>query len=171
MKSFLSLCAFCFILPFMVGCAGYTRGTSVPQGLRKISVPAFENHTEFPMVGATVAHQIAVAIIEDGTFQIVPHDEADLQLSGDIRGLSTDALSYDRNNNILPSEYTISLTLSCYAIDALTGERYLDGRKIVGQTTMLTQGDYQTAVMNALPRAAKDLAKNLLIELHTIEAK
>lgn len=150
------------------GCAGYHLGTPVPKGLRTVHVPAFENSTEYPMVGAMAAQQFIDALIEEGTFEPADFEHARLRVQVVISGVGADAISYDRNNTILPDEYRLTLRARLYAYDALTGETLINGKPVSASDTALTRNDFQTGVMDTLPRLSRKLAQNLLLELHSI---
>lgn len=168
MKRFFSFAAFLALIPLMAGCLGYTRGSTVPRDLRAVHLPAFENASEYPMAGAVVTRQVASALIEDGTFSLTDYDSATLRIQGVVSNPSTTAVTFDRSNRAVPDEYRLKLTVRLYAFDARTGEALIDGKTVSGSTTMLTMDDYQNAVINALPRAAQDLAAHVLEELQSL---
>ncbi len=153
------------------GCQGYTRGSSVPEALRTVHVAAFENRTQYPKVGAIATQQLLDALIEDGTFRPVDYASARLRVQGVMAAPRTDAVSYDRNNIIVPDEYRLTLRASLYVHDALTGETLINGKTFSATETMMTRGDYQTGVTDALPRVSRKLAQTLLAALQSLEAE
>ncbi len=169
MKRLMMLCALVLgSIAAMTGCAGYHRGSAVPQELRVVHVPAFTNQTAFPMVGAQAAQQFLDLMIEDGTFSPSDFDTAPLRVQVDIVGMTTDAVRYDRNYAIVPDEYHLRITAKLFVYKAATGEALIDGKLISATDSMLTRGDYQTGLMDALPRLCRQLGQNLLDELQTI---
>lgn len=152
----------------LAGCAAYHRGSPVPRTLRAIHVPAFENQTLYPMAGAVAAQQLLDAIIEDGTFTPTAYEDARLRTQIVLSGLDADPVRYDRNHAILPDEYRLTLTATLYAFDAETGETLINGKRVSASETALTRGDFQTGVLDALPRLARRLAQNLLATLQTV---
>ncbi len=150
------------------GCAGYRLGSPVPEELRAIHVPAFENNTEYPMVGAVAAQQFLDALIEEGIFEPTDFEHARLRTQVIVTGIAADAVSYDRNNAILPDEYRVTLRARLYAYDARTGETLINGKPVSATDSALTRNDFQTGVMDAIPRLSRKLAQNLLVELHGI---
>lgn len=171
MKSYHLFTALIVSIIVLSGCAGYQRGSAVPRELRTIHIPAFENHTEYPMVGASATQQFLDAVIEDGTFTPMTFETARLRTQVIIKSCSTDSVRYDRDNLIVPDEYYLTLTAELYIFDAKTGETYVNGKKITATDTMLTRNHYQTGINDAIPRVARRLARTLLDELQSIEQK
>lgn len=168
MKRILSLLFVIGTLFTICGCAGYQRGTAVPPELRTIHIPAFENSTEYPMVGAIAAQQFMDVLIEDGNFTPESYENARLRTQVIISNCQTSSVRYDRNNVIIPSEYYLTISAKLYVYDAVTGEPYIDGKTVTATDTMLTRDQYQTAVVDVFPRVSRRLAKALLDELHSI---
>lgn len=151
-----------------LGCAGYRRGSPVPPAFRTVHVPAFENRTVYPMVGAMAAQQFMDALIEDGTFLPSPYDSARLRVQAIVTSLESTAVKYDRNHAIVPDEYTLALVVKLYVFDRATGETYLNGKTITATDSALTRGDFQTGVTDALPRLARKLGQRLVEVLHSL---
>lgn len=168
MKSFLFVTLMCTVVMSMCGCAGYQRGSAVPEELRTIHVPAFENQTQYPMVGAVAAQQFLDTMIEDGSFKLVELDTARMRMQVIITDCQTNSVRYDRNNVIVPTEYYLTLKAKLFLYDAQTGEPYIEGKTVTATDVMLTRNQYQTGVTDVIPRASRKLAKMLLDELHTI---
>lgn len=153
----------------MTGCAGYQRGSAVPEAYRTIHVPAFENQTEYPMAGAVAAQQFLDAIVEDGTFVVEDYDSARLRTQVVLSGVNARAVRYDRNSVIVPDEYTVSLIAQLYVFDATNGATLVNGKRVVAMDSALTRGDFQTGMTDALPRVSRKLAQLLLAELHSLD--
>lgn len=154
---------------FLAGCAGYQRGSSVPQAMRTIHIPAVENETVYPMAGSVAAQQILDVLIEDGTFQPTTYEKARLHTQMVLTMSGADAVRYDQNHAILPEEYLVTLSVQLYVFDAVTGETLINGKMISGMESVLTRGDFQTGILDSLPRISRRLAQNLLNELQTIK--
>ncbi|MGN0885826.1 MAG: LPS assembly lipoprotein LptE [Candidatus Spyradenecus sp.] len=151
------------------GCSGYRMGSPVPQALRTIHVPAFENRTEYPMVGAMAAQQLMDAIVEDGTFALAPYDRARLRVQAIVTGLSSSAIRYERETTLSPAEYAVTFKVQFYVFDRVTGETYINGKTFAVTESLLTRNDYQTSLIDALPRLSRRLAQKLLAALHTLQ--
>lgn len=157
------------LLALLTGCAGYRLGSSVPEACRPIHVAAFENQTDYPMVGTLASQQLLDALIEDGTFTPTAYDNARLRVQAVIQPLDTDAVRYSRNDNLVPDEYHVALTARLYVFDAKTGKTYVNGKPITAVDSALTREDYQTGIQDALPRVARRLAQSILTELHSLD--
>ena len=157
------------LLALLAGCAGYRLGSPVPEACRPIHVAAFENETDFPMVGAIASQQLLDALIEDGTFAPTTYDNARLRVQAVIQPLDTDAVRYSRNNNLIPNEYHVALKARLYVFDAKTGQTYVNGKPITAVDSALTREDYQTGIQDALPRVARRLAQSILTELQSLD--
>jgi hypothetical protein len=168
MRSFFSILLCCATIATFTGCAGYQLGSNVPQELRAIHVPAFENQTSYPMVGAVAAQQFLSTMIEDGTFTPSTLEDARLRLQVIITNCGTQSVRYDRNNVLIPTEYYLTIYAKVYLFDAQTGAVYIDGKTIKATETMLTRDQYQIALTNTLPLVSRKLARNILDELQTI---
>jgi hypothetical protein len=74
-------------LVFAAGCANYNYhfGSSVPEELRTITVPVFENGSGFPEIDAIVTQYVLREIQREGTFAISPPESASLKLLGKLR--------------------------------------------------------------------------------------
>ena len=151
------------------GCTGYRLGSPVPQELRTLHVPAFENRTEYPMAGAIAAQQLMDAVIEDGTFTLTSFDRARLRVQAIVTGLSSSSVRYDRNSTMIPDEYFVTLKVQLYVFDRVTGETYINGKPFTASESVLTHGEFQTGVTDALPRISRKLAQKLLAALHTLQ--
>lgn len=154
---------------FLAGCAGYQRGSSVPQAMRTIHIPAVENNSLYPMAGAVAAQQLLDVIIEDGTFQPSTYEDARLHTQLVLSSINADAVRYDQNHAILPEEYLVTLNLKLYVFDSVTGETLVNGKQFSAMESVLTRGDFQTGLLDSLPRISRRLAQNVLNELQTIQ--
>ena len=157
------------LLAILTGCVGYRLGSPVPEACRPIHVAAFENETDYPMVGTIASQQLLDALIEDGTFAPTTYDAARLRVQAVIQPLDTDAVRYSRNDNLVPDEYHVALTARLYVFDAKTGKTYVNGKPITAVDSALTREDYQTGIQDALPRVARRLAQSILTELHALD--
>lgn len=167
----LALPALAALAALCSGCLGYTRGSSVPEALRTVHVAAFENRTQYPKVGAIATQQVLDALVEDGTFRPTDYASARLRVQGTMLSPRSDAVSYDRNNIVVPDEYRLTLRVQLYVHDALTGETLVNGKTFSASDTMMTRKDYQTGIVDALPRVSRKLAQTILAELQALGAE
>ncbi len=144
------------------GCGHYKMGGTVPQTMRNVSVPVFANDTEHAEVGRVVTKAIREKMINQGAFSIVPDQAAGLRVQGAVSNYSGGSVRYDRNHSTSVDEYRMSLTVTIDLVEPATGNILLGGRRITGATTFITRGDYLTGMQDALPRAADDIARQVI---------
>jgi len=83
----------------LAGCGYSTRG-NLPDHIKTVAVPMFKNRTLEPGVETAVTSGVVNAFSNGGRVRVVPIDQADSILSGEIVGYSLEGVSFDRNANI-----------------------------------------------------------------------
>lgn len=146
-------------LLFSAGCTSYRFRSSVPNELRTLAVPVFENDSGFPEIDAVVTQYVLREFEREGTFKISAVDHASLKLLGKLERTSLQALNYDRNYRSRTSEYRYTLTAKITLVERATGKLLIDDLPIKANTTFLTHGDMQTGMQDAQSRIAKELAR------------
>ena len=149
-------------LLFAAGCSSYRFSSSVPEELRTISVPVFENDSGLPEIDAVVTQYVLREFQREGTFKIKDVKDSSFKLLGKLVKSETDPLSYDRNYGSRASEYRYSLVAEITLVERATGKLLIDGLPIKANTTFLTQGDMLTGLQDAYPRIAKDLSRSIV---------
>ncbi len=81
------------------GCGSSTRG-SLPDHIKTVAVPVFENRTREPGVESAITSGVVNALTDGGRVKVVPPDQADAILEGDVVAYSLDGLAFDRNANV-----------------------------------------------------------------------
>ena len=153
---------FAAALLFSAGCSTYRFRSSVPEELRTISVPVFENASGFPEIDAVVTQYVLREFQHEGTFKIKGVKDSSFKLLGKLVKSDTQALSYDRNNGSRASEYRYTIEAEITLVERSTGKLVIDGMKIKANTTFLTHGDMLTGLQDAYPRIAKDLSRSIV---------
>lgn len=146
----------------LAGCAHYRCGSRVPQELRTIAVPVFENASGFPEIDAIVTQYVLRELQREGTFKIAPLQSASLKLLGKLSSADQESLSYDRNYGSLTSEYRHQLTAKITVVERSSGKLLIDDQSIKANTTFLTHGDMLTGLQDAAPRVARELARAIV---------
>ncbi|MEI7898761.1 MAG: LptE family protein [bacterium] len=147
---------------FSAGCSSYRFRSSVPEELRTLAVPVFENASGFPEIDVVVTQYVLREFEREGTFKIKGVEDASLKLLGKLVKSDTQALSYDRNYGVRASEYRYSLVAEITLVDRSTGKLLIDGMQVKANTTFLTHGDMLTGLQDAYPRIAKDLSRSIV---------
>lgn len=83
----------------LAGCGYGTRG-SLPDHIKTVAVPIFKNRTLEPGVESAITSGVVNAFSSGGRVKVVPVDEADAILQGEVVGYSLDGLSFDTNANV-----------------------------------------------------------------------
>ncbi|MFN2350712.1 MAG: LPS assembly lipoprotein LptE [Kiritimatiellia bacterium] len=143
------------------GCVGYRLGSTLPSDIRSIFIPIFANLSGEPLVEFDLTNTTIEEFQRDGTLQIARMDEADIVLRCTLTRISLDPLRYDRGDRSTPNEYRLRLDVNYTLQRRSTRERVSEGT-VSGETTFVFAGNLTLAKKNAIPRAAEDLAKNLV---------
>ena len=141
------------------GCSTYTFRSHVPEELRTIAVPVFENASGYPEIDAVVTQYVLREFQREGTFKISPLDSASLKLLGKLVKTDLQSLNYDRNYGSRTSEYRYSLVAEITLVERGSGKLLIDAMPVKANTTFLTHGDMLTGMQDAYPRIAKELAR------------
>jgi len=154
--------AFATALLAAAGCATYHFRSNVPEELRTIAVPVFENNSGYPEIDAVVTQYVLREFQREGTFKIKNIDGASLKLRGTLVKTELLPLNYDRNYGSRTSEYRYSLVAEITLVESSTGKLIIDAMPIKANTTFLTHGDMLTGMQDAYPRIAKELSRSIV---------
>ena len=149
-------------LLFSAGCASYRFKSSVPEELRTISVPVFENASGFPEIDAVVTEYVLREFQREGTFKIKDVENSSFKLLGKLVKSKTHGINFDRNYGERTSEYRYSLEAEITLVERSTGKLLIDGMRVKANTTFLTHGDMLTGLQDAYPRIAKELPRSIV---------
>jgi len=83
----------------LAGCGYSTRG-SLPDHIKTVAVPIFKNRTLEPGVDSAITSGVVDAFSSGGRVKMVPIDEADAILQGEVVSYSLDSLVFDQNANV-----------------------------------------------------------------------
>ena len=104
--------AFCFLLFasfFFTGC-GYQiagRGGHIPEGVRTMAIPVFENKTLEPIVEEELTPVVIREFLRDSRIEVVSRSQTGLVLQGSVTSYKESPLSFDQDQNVL--EYRITV--------------------------------------------------------------
>ena len=144
------------------GCASYSFRSNVPEELRTIAVPVFENDSGFPELDAVVTQYVLREFQREGTFKLARYENASVRLTGKLVSSRHESFTYDRNYNSRASEYRYTVTVRISLWEAGSGKMLINNQPISAQTTFLTQGDMLTGLQDAYPRVAKELSRKIV---------
>ena len=143
------------------GCGTYHVTSAIPDELRTISVPVFENKTGYPEFGAIVTQYTLREIQREGTLKIAPLESASLKLLCTVSS-ERHPISFSREYINRASEYRYTLVAHVTLVERSTGKLLLDDVAISGSTTFLTHDDLLTGMQNSVPRVSKELSRNII---------
>lgn len=147
-------------------CAGYTLGSSKPghlQSVTKLYVPTFGNKTLEPRLAVMVTDAVIKQIQLSGAYQIVSADQADATLEADIDDLDRSQRRSVRSNTLRTLELQVRLKTNYKILDT-SGTRLHSGR-VVGESYVVLDSNFQTSERQAVSEAAERLAANLADEI------
>jgi lipopolysaccharide assembly LptE-like protein len=108
----ISLCVLCVLCGEVFSSCGYAlagRGSFLPDYIKIIGVPTFENRTPLFNLETQVTQKVRSEFIGRGHYQIVPDaTNVDAVLAGEVTGVSIQPVSF--TNQQLASRYTITLS-------------------------------------------------------------
>jgi hypothetical protein len=191
MKTVSRICLLALLIStaiFSNGCAGYRLGSvkpSVYSEINNIHVPTFENATLEPRVDVMTTNAVIKNLQADGTYQITGIDNADAVLRGKITRIERRQLRSARKDTLKTREMLIFMIVEWSLHDPLTGdkleyreEKDIDDNarddstslkirpgRVIGQTQIFLDPNFQLSERNAMPLAAQDAAKVLAGQL------
>jgi hypothetical protein len=143
------------------GCLGYRVGTSLPPEIRTVHVPTFNNHSGEPLVEIETARVTLNEFQKDGNLSIAGATDADVLLNVSIQSFSTEPIRYERDSAKTPSEYRLRIEAALVLMSRRNGKELLR-KTVAGEATFLPGSDLTTAKRSATPKAAEDLAHNIV---------
>jgi len=159
------LCALALSL-LLTGC-GYKVGEIRPtpmRAVRTMAVPTFKNNTYEPRIEVLFADTLVKRLQQDGTYEIISEDRADVVLNCTITSIDRRALRSVQNNVLATSEFGLRVLAKYEVQDRVTGAILLAGTAR-GETTFFSGNDLQTIERQALSNAAASLADELASEV------
>lgn len=160
-----AFCATAAMLALTSGCANYNLGTTLSQNLRDVYVPNIRNESGQPGVERELTKAILKEIQREGTLRLVSEDRASTRLDIVVVGYRQDSIRYNRENTGVSEEYRMVLR----ATTTFTNLNEPDPQKAIilenvaeGDATFLRGTDTITAMQRCLPKAAADLAEQII---------
>jgi len=154
-------------LPMLMlwGCAGYRWTSTVPEELRTVAVPVFQNVSKLAELGPATTQYTLREFQREGTFSIRRSGDSAIEVQGTIKSVDFRAIAYDRGYGMRAGEYRCIATCEASIVDKDRGKVLLDKRVYKAETTISVQGDLLTAQRNCVPRLAAELARQIVDEV------
>jgi outer membrane lipopolysaccharide assembly protein LptE/RlpB len=144
------------------GC-GYSLRGNLPDHIKTVAVPVFQNRTPVPAVENFLTNAVVNAFATNGRLRVTSVDRADSILDGEITSYNLQSIAYDAAANIRQFRLTVTLNL-----------RFRDVRKnevLLQRTGYADRADFAvpgtvaetiTASEGALQQAATDIARSVV---------
>lgn len=94
----------------VAGACGYSTRGNLPDHIQTVAVPILKNRTQAPGLEASITAGIVNAFSTSGRLRVVPVEQADSILEGEIVSYSLGAISFDANVNA--TEYRLTVVLN-----------------------------------------------------------
>lgn len=144
----------------VIGCAyrlGPTNGERA--GDRSIKIAPFENRTIEPRLIEAVSAALRRELQQDGTYKLETGSDPDFIVTGSILKYERDTISVRPTDALSPLDLRIIIHARVIATERVSGKVVLD-REISGRTEVRAQSDLGSAERQALPLAARSLARS-----------
>lgn len=146
------------------GCGYRFQGAAreLPGGARTLAVPILENPTLEPELGSLLSVALREQFARTVGVRLVPTDEAEAILRGQVVTFETEAVAFDPSG--LALEYRASLTLALRLADPSGARIYWADPALVGTDTYRATADPLVTEANrreAIRRIAADLGRSV----------
>ncbi|MEE9367790.1 MAG: LPS assembly lipoprotein LptE [Pontiella sp.] len=147
------------------GCMGYQLGGSRPEGIESVTLAPIVNRTGETAIELQVTHAISQRIQFDGRMKLVNMaDDADAVIEVTLTKYDLTPISYRSDQRTTPENYRLRITGVAELKDPKTGE-ILSTSATYGEATFEFKADLTSSKRDALPVAAKEIAKFMVDDL------
>lgn len=155
---------FILLLTLSLSACGYQlagRGGHIPDEIKSVAIPVFENKTMEPVIEEEFTPMIIREFIKDSRIKVVDRTEADIVLNGNVNSYKESPLSFDQNQEVL--EYRITVTTHL----KITRQKI---NNIIWEKDIIKSSEYKVSSNVMTTRtskllALKEIAKNLSEEV------
>lgn len=160
----MNLRTFLLLLPALLvcGCANYRWTSRVPDEIRTVAVPVFQNRTHAAELGPIVTQYTLREFQREGTFAIRRSGDSSIEVQGVITKAERHPLSYDRAFGRRAREYRYFVTAEVSIVNKDAGKVLQNARAYSAETTFSVNDDLLTGQRNAASRIAAELARQIV---------
>ncbi|MEE8484864.1 MAG: LptE family protein [Nitrospinota bacterium] len=136
----------------LAGGCGYRyagQATALPEAIRSIAIPVFQNDSTEPGIEAAVTRAVIEKFERDGRLRVTSRENADAALNGTIESYTLRPIAFDTNNNA--TEYRVKIRLRIRMEDKTGGSANRE-------TTMEAQWDYTSNASITQTESAREAA-------------
>ena len=144
------------------GC-GYSLRGNLPDHLKTVAVPVFQNRTAVPAVENFLTNAVVNAFATNGRLRVVAAAQADAILEGDITGYSLQSIAFDAAANV--RQYRLTVTLTLRFRDVRRNEMLFQRTGYSDRSDFTVPGTVAETIVateTALQLAATDIARSVV---------
>ena len=143
------------------GC-GYGLRGNLPGHLKTVAVPVFKNRTEVAGLETTITSAVISAFSSGGRLRVVPVEQADSILEGEIVGYQIDGAGFDRNANV--QAYHLRVVLNVAFRDVRQNKLLWQEKGLTQTSDFQVQGQVSDTLAQgsgAASQAAADIGRKI----------
>jgi outer membrane lipopolysaccharide assembly protein LptE/RlpB len=143
------------------GC-GYSFRGNLPGHIKTVAVPMFKNRTEAAGLENTITSAVVSAFSSGGRLRVVPAEEADSILEGEIVGYQLDGAGFDRNANV--QAYHLRVVLNVAFRDVRQNKLLWQEKSLTQTSDFQVQGQVSDTLAQgsgAASQAAADIGRKI----------
>lgn len=145
----------------LAGC-GYSFRGNLPDHIKTVAVPIFQNKTSEPGVESLLTSAVVDAFASNGRLRVVKPEEADAILTGEVVGYGVLSIAYDNLANV--RQYRLVVTMNLRLRDVKKNETLFDQQglkeysdfQVLGAVSQ-TIGAEEGAVRTAATQVARSI--------------
>ena len=150
-----------FIL--FTSCGYYSFKGALPSHIKTVSVPLFDNNTEYPNVREDLTNMIVDEFISDNSLTITDESNADLIISGVITSISQRAASAVSGEQVEEYHVYVNVKVKCEDVknNKALWERTLSQYGVMDAATA-DDSEREVAILVAMEKITEDILNNTL---------
>jgi outer membrane lipopolysaccharide assembly protein LptE/RlpB len=144
------------------GC-GYSFRGNLPDHIQTVAVPVFANKTGEPAVENFLTSAVVEAFSTNGRLRVVPREDADAILEGEVVGYSLASIAYDSQANV--RQYRLEVTMNLKFRDVRRNTVLFEEQGLRGKSDFQVQNAVSQTISreeSAARAAAIDIARSIV---------
>jgi hypothetical protein len=152
-------------LLLLSGCMGYRLGGGQPEGIETVAMAPVINRTTEPAIEIDVTQALRQRLQFDGRLKLVNETgTADGVIEVTLTDYTLSPIAYDSTQRTTPNIYRLRVTGVAELKNRATGE-VVSKSETYGEATFTFETDLTSSKRDALPTAAKEIAKFMVDDL------
>jgi hypothetical protein len=148
----------------LCGCASYKLGAHHDAGFKTIFIENFKSEVSEPALENLVTTTIIQQFQMDGTLTVTDESKADVILRGKIITFTMSPVRYSRQNEITPSQATLSLGVA-YTLVKRGEKKPFQENNASGDTSLFIGSDLQSDKRQGVPLAAAKIGRQIVSQI------